>query len=359
MIIKTPWAFYEEYLPPEIIDRESERSMLRMFLSPLLTGQPLLQSMFVTGTVGVGKTALTKFILRDLPSAGIYFKLSEADSSLPRILYKIIVALGIPIPAYTYSNIVLMKLIQWFNDQKKTSLLVLDDFEKIPLKAIRPLLHDIPRETPWCNFLIISRLPAALEGLPADTKSTLRCRELALPPYNKETIFQILKQRVTLALQENAMDDKLLELIAKDCESYGSSRAAIEILQMSCRLADQFNEDKVTQNDVEIAIDMIDKRSLEETIKDLPPYHKLILKCLNNQPQEYSNIYHIWKFSLSENGLKNLSIYRFRDFISDLKKYELIEIERRGRGRGCGIKHSLFLRPEIYKLVKGGIVKNE
>lgn len=351
MIIKTRWAFSEDYVPPELINREPERIIFRSFLKPLMNGQHLLQSMFITGTIGVGKTVLTRFITKELPSNAIYIKLSEADNTTPKILIKLIALLGVPIPAYTPSNIALMNLTKWFNQMEKPTLLVLDDFEKASLKAIQPLLHDIPRETRWCNFLIVSRTPNSLENLPTDTKSTLRCRELSLPPYDKEIIRQIIEQRANLALYEDAIDPETIETIAIQSASYGNAREAIDILQYACQIAEESETKKITTYDVDLAIEMIEKRSLEDTIRNLPPYHRLILKNLTPSPQRYANVYYKWKHQLADTGLKALSIHRFRDFISDLKKVNLIELDVKGKGRGAGFQYSLFLAKDIYKII--------
>ncbi|MEM1564348.1 MAG: AAA family ATPase [Candidatus Bathyarchaeia archaeon] len=355
-LIKTLIPFSEEYVPNEIVDREVEKLELKRFLKPLSENQIQLYNLLVTGSVGVGKTLLTKFIIRELPSHAIYIKLTEVDNTFFRILNKLVIMTGAPLSVLgRYSNIAFMKFIHYLDEigsAKQTStLFVLDDFDKIPIKAIRPILHEIPRSTNWCNFLIISRVPSVLEELPADTKSTLKCRELPLKPYNKETLYQIVKERAQLALKSpNAVDEKVLTGIAEASALSGSAREAIDILKTACLLAENHEEEKVTLTHLEEAMAEIERRSIEETISSLPIYHRLILQCCETFPQTYENVYKKWKSKLAEKNLKDLSIYRFRDFVADLRKLDLIRPDIKGHGRGRGFSYYLQLSPHIKKV---------
>ena len=361
-IIKSLIPFSEDYVPPEVVDRDVEKFELKRFLEPLSEGQMQLYNMLVTGAVGVGKTLLTKFACSNLPTNSVYVRLTENDNTFPKFLSKLIAIMSLPIPISPYfpSNLALMKFEQYINENgkmKNTSLLiVLDDFDKVPIKAVQPFLHSVPRSTNWCNFLIISRNPAALEPLPSDTKSTLRCRELPLKPYDKETLFKILKQRAELALHNPSyVSDELLQKIAEESTFNGSAREAIEILKTACLLADRLEADKVEEYHLEEAYEEIERRSLEETIRELPINHKLILACCRQYPRTYEEIYKEWCLQLKSRGLKELSIYRFRDLVADLKKLDIIRPEIKGQGRGRGFSYYLILSPHVDpKMIKGG-----
>jgi cell division control protein 6 len=348
-LMKTVIPFQEDYVPSNIVDRDDERMAVKRFLEPITQGQPQLYNLHVTGNVGVGKTVLTKFITRELPTMSYYIKLTEADNTFNKILYKIINNLGVPVSPYNIpSNIALSRMLDWLNSQKLAILMVLDDFDKAPLHAVRCLLHEIPRGTNYCNLLIISRIPTALEELPPDTKSTLRIRPLSLKPYDAETLYQILKQRVELALfNPAAVDDEILGQIAREASTSGSAREAIEILKLACLEAEQNGFETVTRDSFEAALEEIERKSLQETIRDLPINHKLILKSCRLYPRTYEEIYKEWLFKLRNMKLKELSIYRFRDLVTDLKKLDLVRPEIKGHGRGRGFSYYLKLSPHV------------
>jgi cell division control protein 6 len=347
-ILRTIIPFQEDYVPPNIVDRNVERLELKKFLEPIVHGTPQLYNLHVTGNVGVGKTLLTKFIIRELPAMSYYIKLTEADDTFNKVLYKIVNNLGVPISPYSLpSNIVLYQMLNWLNNRKIAVLLVLDDFDKAPIRAVRCLLHEIPRGTNYCNLLIISRIPTALEELPPDTKSTLRIRPLTLKPYDADTLYQILKQRVELALNPNAISDEILARIAEEASTSGSAREAIEILKIACLEAEQNGLDKVTWDNFQAALEEMERKSLEETICDLPINHKLILLSCRQYPRTYEEVYREWMSRLKAAGLKELSIYRFRDLVADLKKLDLIRPEIKGQGRGKGFSYYLKLSPHV------------
>jgi len=360
-LIKTLIPFDEEFMPSSLIDREVERVELRRFLEPLSKGEIQLYNMLITGSVGVGKTVLTRFITRELPTHSYYIRFNEAYNTFPKFLYKIIITLGLPISPYISSNIALTQLTEHISRQEHSILLVLDDIDKVPIQAMRPLLHEIPRATNKCNFLLISRIPAVLDDLPADTKSTLKCRELPLQPYNKEALYQIVKQRAELALTSiEVIDEEVLEKISEVASLSGSAREAIDLLKTACQIADYMGHNRVTVNEFEEALEEIERKSLEDTIKSLPPYHRLILECCDKFPKTYDFVYKLWLRRLEQHGLKKLSIYRFRDFVHDLKKLDLIHTEIKGKGRGRGFSYYLILAPHIKKeMLLGGDRRSE
>jgi cell division control protein 6 len=351
-IISSLIPFQEDFIPPSIVNREVERLELNRFMEPLTRNEPQLYNLLVTGTIGVGKTVLTRFITRELPSMSFYIRLTEADDAFSKILFKIITIMGLPISPYTSSNLALLRFIQYFNERKVATLLVLDDFDKAPINAVRCILHEISRGTNYCNLLIISRIPSALEELPPDTKSTLRCHELPLKTYDREHLFQILKQRANLALKQGSYSDDILEEVAKTAELSGSAREAIEILKISAVIAQSLNCDKIKHEHIEYAIAEIERRSLEETIRDLPIYHKLILQLCTPNMQSYEEVYRKWRHKLELMNLHPLSIYRFRDFVADLKKLDLVRPEIKGKGRGKGFSYYLYLSPNIVKIME-------
>jgi cell division control protein 6 len=351
-IIKTLIPLTEEYVPPKIIDRDVEKLEIKNFLEPISQGQQLY-NLLITGSVGVGKTVLTKVACSNLPTNSVYVRLTENDNTFPKFLNKIIAIMGLPFPITPYlpSNIALMKFEHHVDETSKrrnaSFLMVFDDFDKVPITAVQPFLHSVPRSTSWCNFLIISRNPAVLETLPSDTKSTLRCRELPLKPYNKETLIMILRQRVELALHEGVLSDDLIDKIANEASFSGSAREAVEILKTTCLIAARQGADKVEAVHFEEAMEEIERRSLEDTINDLPINHKLILTCCRQYPRTYEEIYNEWLFKLKSRKLKELSIYRFRDLVADLKKLDLLRPEIKGHGRGRGFSYYLKLSPHV------------
>ncbi len=345
--------FSEDFIPTQLIDREIERNDIRFFLKPISEGHSQLYNLFVTGSVGVGKTVLSIFVTHELPSRAFYIKLTGYDNTVPRIISKITIIVGSPSAYRGYSNLAFENLIKHFNTVKLGTLLVFDDFDKVPLKAIEGVLHEIPRQTHWCNILIISRVPNALDNLPRDTRSTLQCRELALKPYNAQILHDILVQRAELALTNpHSAPDEVLWKIADQSALSGSAREAIEILKTTCAIAERQGLGKIDERCVDYAFDEIDRRSLIEIVKSLPDYHKLLLQCCDLYPQTYSKVYQKWKKQVIQKGLRPLSIYRFRDFIADLKKLDLVQSNIKGMGRGRGFSYFLRLPSHVNDITR-------
>jgi len=61
--------------------------MLKKFLEPLTRNEPVISSLFVTGNVGVGKTALTKFVLLNIPAKINYAYVPVKEGCLSSATY--------------------------------------------------------------------------------------------------------------------------------------------------------------------------------------------------------------------------------------------------------------------------------
>ena len=352
-IIKSRIPFADEFLPPNLVCRDVEIIMIKKFLEPLTRNEPIISSLFVTGNVGVGKTALTKFVLLNIPSKinYAYMQLKEGSTTF-HIMSQIAKSF---LPEIAISRRSTGDLMTRFLEQMKgrPALAILDEVDKVPIKTLSPILHAFSRET-WVSFILLSRLPNALDHLPTDTKSSLKCKNLVLGSYKKDQLLEIIRQRVNLALQPNKIDDEAINKIADYASCFGSARLAINIIREASEEAEMGGAEKVSVNHVEGATALIEEDTIKTTISDLPQTHKLALQTIAQiarvQPATFGRTLKQWQNHLSESKLPQFTRWKFYDVISDLKKLGFVETAKLGKGRGRGFQTVLHITEQVKEL---------
>lgn len=356
-IIRSRVPFSEEFIPSNLVGRDVEITTIRKFLEPLCHNEPTACNLFITGNVGVGKTALTRFVLLNIPSKVnyVYVQLKTWTTTFSLLTQ---IAKGLVPEASAWRRSTEEFMIQLAENLKgRPGLIILDEMEKVPSGTLAPILHAFCRES-WVSFILISRIPTALDGLPVDTKESLRCRNLHLRPYTKLHLFNILKQRAELALHSGSVSDVELDSIAEYAGCFGSARLAIDILMRACEEAEYQGADKVSIEHVREAIRQSEESTVTTMLLNLPSTHKLALKAINRierlrQTTTFQEVIKEWQRLLTTSNLSSFSKWKFYDVIADLKKLGLVETVRCGGGRGKGVYTILKLSEQFQKALSG------
>jgi Cdc6-like AAA superfamily ATPase len=352
-ILKSHVPFSDDFLPPQLVDREIELATIERYLDPLKAGNRNPSSLFVTGGVGVGKTTIARFIL----------------ASIPKTIPSIHITVTPNTTTYTLASQIARSLFPDMNLKRSTdelldetvkrtvtaTLLVLDEIDRMPLEEADPILHFFSRFGK-ISIIIISRKTDALSKLPEDTKSSLKCRELLLHPYNEEQLMGILRQRAELGLQPNVIDDEALEEIAKYASYLGNARLAIDILYEAASLAESAKVSKISLSIVKSAIAICERRATIEALRTLPITYELALKAIIKeselQPATYRRTYIKWLALLQNHGLPEFSFWKFLDVIAELKKLEFVTTQKHGKGRAMGVETILEVPKHIKDVIK-------
>ena len=351
-IFKSLIPFSEEYLPPQLIDRESEMRSIERFLQPLKNNCKSPSNLFITGGVGVGKTTTARFVLASIPKTISSIHLTIAPNTTTYNLASLI-AKSLH-PDLNIKRSTDEMLGECIKRTKNPTLLVLDEIDRAQIGEVEPILHTLSRFGQF-NMLIISRRVDALEALPEDTKSSLKCRETLLAPYTEETLLEILKQRAELGLQPNTVSEDALRVIANYAAYFGNARLAIDILYEAASLADSANVPKIDSACAKSAISVCERKAAKQALITLPTTHRIalesIVETLKFQPPTPSNVYYKWLGKLEKDGLPTFSIWKFYNVIAELEKLEFVSKVKHGKGRGRGVETMLQVPKHVQDVI--------
>ncbi|MFC7199279.1 orc1/cdc6 family replication initiation protein [Halospeciosus flavus] len=350
----------EEYQPDEILEREEEKQAYAGALRPI-TKQNAPNNIFLYGKTGVGKTVVTKYMLRKLNeqlaaeeadevttiwqncrsltssyqvAVGLVNQLRETGEQLPDT--------GLP------SQTVYRSLYEELEAIGGTILIVLDEIDAIG--SDDDLLYELPRarangklEGTRVGVIGISNDYRFREQLSPQVKDTLCEKEITFSPYDATELRTILTHRAERALVEDTYDAAVINqcaaLAAKDS---GSARQAIELLREGGDIATE-RDGVITEQIIAEAQKNIERGKIKDAIKDLTVHGKHALLALSQLTEDTGGdvrtkeVYQFYEYLCEYNGTDPLVSDRLRDQLDDLamlgfaSKYEHNEGRRGGR----------------------------
>ena len=288
-------ALGESYQPDRIEERDEEIAEYMDALQPVIDGwEP--NNVFLYGNTGVGKTAVTDYLLDQLQSdveAYDDVDLTVVDLNCKPLTSSYQVAVGLvnelrphggEISSTGYpQQAVFEKLFQELDKIGGTILIVLDEIDAIGQQD--DLLYELPRarangklEDTKVGVIGISNDFKFRDHLDPRVQDTLCEREIQFPPYDAVELESILESRVEISIVDNKIEDGVLKLCAAlAARDTGSARQALDLLQLAGEAAENTDADGIKLTHVEAAQEKLEQERVEEGMRDLTHHGELTL----------------------------------------------------------------------------------
>lgn len=276
------------YTPSELPHREEQINSLASVLFPALKGETP-SNVLIYGKTGTGKTAVAKYVGKELEEAGFGVKCSVIyiNCEVVDTQYRILAHLArhfekdIPMTGWPTDQ-VYAEFRAALDEQKRVVVIMLDEVDKLVKKGDDVLYNlsrinsDLARSR--VSIIGISNDLKFTEFLDPRVKSSLGEDEIIFPPYNAEQIRDILEQRASLAFKSEVLEEDVIPLCsAFAAQEHGDARRALDLLRISGELAERSRSAVITEDHVRSAREKIEQDRVEEVIKTLPTQSKLVL----------------------------------------------------------------------------------
>ncbi len=292
----------EEYQPSKILERDAEISAYTNALRHVLFGRNP-QNVFVYGKAGVGKTAVTQYMLDALRTEAadrseadrlhVLFHNCNGDSAYGtlRSLINTLREVG---PnhddAFPKKGLSMGDALETFygalEERGGTFLLVLDEIDH--LSDANSLLYELPRaranghlDDAKVGVIGISNNYTFRDSLAPKVKDTLMETEISFSPYDADELYTILEHRVEQAFVDDGCDSaaisKSAALAARDT---GSARQAIDLLRTGGDIAEERGESTVTAHHIDEAQDRVQRGRATDKIRDQTRHGQLVLEAV-------------------------------------------------------------------------------
>lgn len=347
------------YMPDILPHREKEINNLASILVPALRDETP-SNVFIYGKTGTGKTAVTKFVGKELLNKGeetskkvhfIYINCEIVDTQY-RLLQNIANHFidnwdeRIPFTGWPTDE-VFAKLKQMMEKEGGVIIIILDEVDKLKGDEALYNLTRINADLKNAKVSIVglSNDLKFTEFLDPRVKSSLGEENMIFPPYDAGELQDILKQRVEVALKPDSIDEEVIPLCsALAAQEHGDARRALDLLRMSAELAERNKSPRITKKHVKLAQSKIEIDRIVEVVRTLPTQSKLILLAILIQEKHNKKIgsagvittgevYDIYKDLCKKTRADFLTQRRIADLISELDMLGIITARVISKGR--------------------------
>ncbi|MFH1101748.1 MAG: ORC1-type DNA replication protein [Methanobacteriota archaeon] len=347
------------YMPEILPHREKEINDLASVLAPALKGETP-SNIFIYGKTGTGKTAVVKFVGKELIKKGgetgkhvhfIYLNCEVVDTQyrlLQNIANQFIQEWNEHIPFTGWPTDEVYSKVQAMMDKDAgVNIVVLDEVDKLKGDEALYNLSRINSELKNAKVSVIgiSNDLKFTEFLDPRVKSSLGEENVVFYPYDARQLQDILKHRVSTALKPNCIEDDVIPLCAAlAAQEHGDARRALDLLRVSAELAERQKTTKVTTRHVRQAQHKIELDHITEVVRTLPNQSKLILfssliidkqskKAGATSAMTTGEVFEIYRDLCKKARYDCLTQRRITDLISELDMLGIINARVISKGR--------------------------
>jgi len=346
-------VFEPNFIPIRMPHREREISLIAENLGKIFIGSSP-KNEIIFGKSGTGKTAVIKFIGRELKSISdgkrnvefLYINCQVKDNS-----YSVIETIGnavggeqIPFTGWSMDRVYSTaknNIDKWNGN----IIVVLDEIDRFVIKNGDDLLYQLllmNSELQNSKITIVGitndlRFP---EFLDPRVKSRLNEERIVFSPYTSDDIFDILMDRLNISNVKNFVNEGSLKLISTMAsQENGDARKAIELLKASIQIAIENGEKYVEEKHVFIAKSKIEYDAVVETLKTLPLQTKVLLLAITLLKESGStqsttgDVFEAYKNLANSANIPVLTLRRITDMLSDLDMLGIVSAKVKSMGR--------------------------
>jgi len=375
------------YVPRRLPHREKEHRLLMEFFSFLLSfPERMTQRVIITGEVGTGKTVLAQRFGADIAlEAGkrglklryIHVNCREYRGKLFLILQHALAFFRPTFPSRGYSTEeVLSTLMQVLDEEKAFVILTLDEFDTLIEKEGSETVYSLTRiqemrtgKPQRISLLCILRNLKAINGLDASARSTLQRNVISLEKYDKMQLKTILNDRISLAFENGAVNEDVVNLVAELAVSEsGNARFAIELLWRAGKYADAEDLEQVEPECVRKAVSSIVPTLRKSELASLGRHERLFLlgatRIFKEKQKAYVSLseveraYNVVCEEYDEKPNSHTQLWNYVQLLSTLSiiKTEVTQTGTRGRATRISLPavSAAELEQELIASLEGG-----
>jgi len=357
-VFKSEQFLSADYVPETLPHRESElRTLAQSFKTLITSPGRTSQKFIIEGPVGSGKTAVAKRFAEQMVQAanrrGIHLHKLHINCRVNKSTYlvylRVLREFNSSFPRRGHSpEEILQMMLEVLDSQDRYLLLILDELDYFIKQKGAEILYDLTRlmddrlNAPQRVSMIgVGRnIPLDESSFDHSILSTLQRNILRFEKYDSEALYDIMKDRVGLAFEPNAVMDETLQVISDIASERGDARYAIELLWRAGKQADREESKAVIPDYARQAKADTHPELRKEVFTALPIQSKLLLLAASRSLKEIRSAYatigeveEMYRTVCEEYGEEPRAHTQVWEWVQDLNAHGLIDTRRSGLGQ--------------------------
>lgn len=353
-VIKDLHALDFDYVPTELPHRTEQLKKLAQMFKPLFVN--VAQNAYIRGPVGTGKTALTKYFCQSLVQiARKQGKILEyihincrKRSTNAMVLLGVLNHFDPRFPDRGFSVQEMLQVLRTHLQRKEAQLiLVLDEVDALLKKDGSTLIYDLTRfndeavrATTPVSVIMISQKDVFSDFEAATVSTFKRSNTIVLEGYTRDELYDIIRQRVSLAFHASTVLRESVDLIADIASESGDARFSIELLWKAGMYADEKHTKQVMPEHVRAAKAETYSVITETKLQNLGKHHLLTLlaiaKRLQKEKSAYANTGEVEKtyaITCEEYSEEARAHTMFWNYLKEIEQAGFIRVKPSGKGQ--------------------------
>jgi len=368
------------YTPDRLLHRDHEINQLAAVLSTALRGETP-SNMFIYGQTGTGKTAVAKYIGREIE------KINKRDSGLDQKVthiyinckivnttYGVLANIGnsfiknwdkdlIPFTGWPTEK-VYDQLKQRIDQENGVAIVFLDEVDQLFYNSGDDVLYYLSTmntdlSEAKVSIIGISNDLRFTELLNPKVRSRLGEERITFKPYKASQLFDILADRAENSLRPGSWDSGVINLCAAlAAEENGDARKAIDLLRIAAEITNREGDERIEEEHVRKATVQIERDVVAEVISDLPLQQKLVLLAItledltSGEKLITGEVYRTYNYLARRLNMNVLTQRSISGMISELDMLGIITAKLISKGRYGRTKEiELAIDPNLVKNV--------
>lgn len=328
-------VLYPEHLPEVLPHREGQVEFLAECIRPVTCGSRPT-NVFMHGPPGIGKTAVAKFVLRELKEntsvLGIYVNCWHYNSR-----HSVLSQLALHLGSFaqrrgTATDEVYDKFAEGWKKSTRNAVVILDEADRLLMREDGPMtIYDLVRREGHAQMglILISNDEYALRRLDARTMSSLNGTDVGFQKYNLAELKSIFSERVKYAFVPGTVDAGVVPAVATFAAGNGSDvRLGLECLLRGGQAAD-LKGNRFPADILPGVFGKVRNSARNELVKGLQEEQKKIVDELSKAGRSLCTGELFESYSKSGGGAAPRT---FRKHISELEALGVISAETTGKG---------------------------
>jgi len=345
-LFRDPEVFELDFVPEQFHHRENQMRELAFQIQPGLRGGRPLNTV-CRGLPGTGKTTSVRKLFAEIEETTkklvpVYVN-CQIDNTKFAIFSQIYRKLAghLPPASGTSFKQVFDAIARILQRDGLVLLVTLDDvnyllYENEINKVLYTLLraHEAYPGTRIGVILIISDMSVDLtQAVDARVASVFRPTDIYFPPYSREEVAGILKERVQQGLYPQVLSEEMLTLVIDQTMQSGDLRVGIDLLKRATLTAEKEARKSVERDDICRAYEISRYLHLSFTVKTLKPDEREVLRRIAGRAkgEKEMNAGEVYRSFGKE---VEMGYTRFYEVVKKFDAMRLVDLEYRdGKGR--------------------------